>query len=161
MNSHQMPSATLLIGIGNEYRGDDAIGLWIAEQVAAQKIPHLTVKKLQSECTRLFDQWEGFERVVLVDAISSRRKPGTYVFLTPKEISAFRKQCAPSTHLYGVLDAIELAQMLGKLPPKLLFCGIEVKTVAMGGKLSREVLVGAREVMHFLIHEFVVPLGGK
>lgn len=152
-----MLPSTLLVGIGNTLRSDDAIGLWVAERIAEKNIPTLVVKTLQGEGTRLLDLWENFGRVFLIDAVSAGAKPGTCFFLTVEQISSFRRQCAPSSHLYSIFDAIELARVLKKLPSELIFCGVQVKSVAYGNSISEEVLAGARDVVSFLLKE----LGGS
>ena len=42
-----MPRQTvLIIGVGNEYRSDDAAGIFVARKLKALAIPELTIKEL-------------------------------------------------------------------------------------------------------------------
>ena len=61
------------VGIGNPFRGDDAVGPVVAERLRAAGA---VVLDCADEPTRLLDQWEGFRTVVVVDALRSA-SPGT------------------------------------------------------------------------------------
>lgn len=57
----------LVIGLGNPLRGDDGVGIWIAEQIAAVGWPDVMVLAIESgEPTQLGEAWAGAKRVYLV-----------------------------------------------------------------------------------------------
>ncbi|HXX63553.1 MAG TPA: hydrogenase maturation protease, partial [Bacteroidota bacterium] len=60
----------LLIGIGNEFRTDDALGILVAREVRRRNPEGLTIKEQSGEGTALMEAWEGGEEVIVVDAIS-------------------------------------------------------------------------------------------
>ena len=129
----------LIIGIGNEYRHDDAVGLVVARALKNRSLSGATILESTGGGTDLIEAWANADRVILIDAVVSKAAPGTLhqidVSDQPLPIDFFRH----STHAFGVAGAVELARTLNCLPPHLLFFGIEGKEFATGIGLSPEV----------------------
>lgn len=146
-------SRILLIGIGNEYRNDDAVGLVVARHLNEQPLDHVEVIEETGEGAALMETWKDAGTVILIDAIFSGAEPGTIfrfdVHAQPIPKSFFH--C--STHAFGVAEAIELARILEQLPPRLIIFGIEGKDFAAGKSLSAEVVKAARKVVEHIIQE--------
>ena len=121
-----------VIGIGNEWRGDDGAGLEVARRLGGLQ--------LSGEPIALLDVLDGAEDVVVVDAVSSGAAPGTlHVFeagSTPLPVDLFGSS---STHALGVAEAIEIARSLGRLPERVRVYGIEGASFDYGRGLSPEV----------------------
>lgn len=128
---------TLVIGVGNDYRGDDAVGLIVARRIRELKLPHVQVLESDGECTKLMESWKDAERVILIDAVHSGATPGTIHRVTAQDLPANWLHC--STHAFGVAEAIALAQALGQLPRQFSILGIEGSTFAIGAALSEQV----------------------
>jgi len=64
----------LVIGLGNPDRGDDAVGVEVARQVAAER-PDVTVLEFDDP-SEAIDAWEPDDTVVVADAVSSGGHPG-------------------------------------------------------------------------------------
>jgi hydrogenase maturation protease len=145
-----MPPAkggTLIIGLGNQYRRDDAAGLVAARRLKEAAPAHVRVLEESGEGTALMESWQGADSVILIDALDSGAKPGTV-----RRLDAHREPIPTgffhySTHAFGVAEAIELARVLGQLPPRLIVYGIEGRTFEAGLGLSPEVEKAAQEVV--------------
>jgi len=143
MNRHPI----LIIGIGNAYRGDDAVGLRIAQEIKKKSLDHVNVIEQSGEGISLMDSWKDADAVILIDAVHSGGKQGAiYRFdshkqLIPTEFFNY------STHAFGVAEAIELARALKQLPQNLIVYGIEGKCFESGIGLSLEVEKSALEVV--------------
>lgn len=137
----------LVIGVGNEHRGDDAAGLLVARRLRDRKLPGVSVVETQSDGTLLLDLWDGAERVCLVDAVSSGAQPGRLLRLDSlrqiPEASRFHR----STHGLGVEAAIALAHALNRLPRELMIYGIEGAKFDAGAGISPEVRRGIEEAV--------------
>jgi hydrogenase maturation protease len=126
----------LVIGIGNAYRGDDAVGLSVTRRLQRAVDDEILIQEESGEGTALLEAWAGVDLVILVDAVRSGGEPGTvYRFdahgqALPGEFFRY------STHAFGVADAVELARALHRLPHRLVVYGIEGKTFAAGVGLS-------------------------
>lgn len=142
-----MPQPILIIGIGNEYRSDDAAGLLVARMLQAQELPHVSIREATGEGTALLEAWKGADHVILVDAVASEAPAGTIYQLDAQSGQIQPGLFALSTHAFGVAEAIELARVLGNLPAHLVIYGIESKHFVAGVGLSPEVERAAREVV--------------
>ncbi len=69
-----MTAAPLVIGVGNEWRSDDAAGLVVARRLAALE-PALRVAAHGGEPVDLIDEWAEQDEVILVDAVASGAPP--------------------------------------------------------------------------------------
>jgi hydrogenase maturation protease len=140
-------SGTLVIGLGNQYRRDDAVGLVVARRLKEAAPEHVGVLEESGEATALMESWKDADAVILIDALDSGARPGTLHRLDahtqPIPTSFFHY----STHALGVAEAIELARALGGLPPRLIAYGVEGKTFEAGSGLSPEVEKAAQEVV--------------
>ena len=140
-------SGTLIIGLGNEYRRDDAVGLVVARCLKERAPEHVRVLEESREGMALIDSWKDANAVILIDAVHSGAEPGSLHRLDAhrQPIPAEFSHC--STHAFSVAEAIELARALGQLPARLIFYGIEGKTFEAGLGLSPEVGKAAQEVV--------------
>lgn len=129
----------LVIGIGNAFRSDDAVGLFVARRLRSLENEHLIILEHSGEATTLMESWEGHDFVILVDALSSGRVPGAFLRINAVEDAIPAQFFSASTHNMGMAEAIELARTLGKLPEKLFVYGIEGKNYQPGETLSPEV----------------------
>lgn len=129
----------LLIGIGNEYRCDDGVGLIVARAIQAKNIPSLVVKELSGEGAALIDAWQGYEHVILADAVTSGAEPGTFIRMDAVKEKISSKIFISSTHAFGLASAVEVARSLKKLPCHLIILGIEGQDFSSGISLSAPV----------------------
>jgi hydrogenase maturation protease len=134
----------LVVGVGSPDQGDDAVGLEIARAVEALGLPGVCTA-IHEDPTALLHLWEGFDVVVVVDAVMTGRPPGA---ITVIEVGAGKAQLPPEawaatgrggTHAFGLATAVELARVLGRLPRRVTVVGVEAASFAQGTALSPEV----------------------
>jgi hydrogenase maturation protease len=127
---------TVVIGVGNDWRRDDAAGLAVARRLRGRVPARVCVLEREGEPVALLEAWTGADEAVVIDAISSGAPPGTVHRLdagrSPLPAQLFRG----STHALGLAEAVELARVLGRLPDRMLVYGIEGETFAAGSGLS-------------------------
>ena len=134
-------SGLLIVGIGNEFRGDDVAGLFVVRCLRRllpdEELPGLTIMGQSGEGTALIEAWQGHETVILVDAARSGAAPGT--------VHRFEVGDGPlpavldgrlSSHAFGVAGAVAIARALDRLPPRLVVYALEGKTFDLGEPLS-------------------------
>ncbi len=133
-------SRVVVIGIGNVYRGDDAVGLAVAERLRAREPSGVTVLDCEQEPTRLLDAWEGADVALVVDAAASGAvEAGTVHRFDTSEGRIPARVFRSSTHAFGVGDAVELARALGRLPGRVVVYGVEGADFTTGAALSAPV----------------------
>jgi hydrogenase maturation protease len=129
----------LVIGIGNAYRGDDAVGLVVARRLQEQVPAGVIVVEHSGEGASLMDAWRDADRVILIDAVHTGAAPGTLCRLDARAgpLPAHFFHC--STHAFSVAEAVELARALDRLPLRLIVHGIEGARFEAGTGVSPEV----------------------
>jgi hydrogenase maturation protease len=126
----------IVIGIGNEFRRDDAVGLIAARRLQERGVP---AKEHEGDLAALMDLWKQADGLILIDAIRSGATPGTVHRLDVSVAPLDREVFKSSTHALGLADAVELSRMLGTLPARVLVFGVEVGDLTAGVGLSPDV----------------------
>jgi len=125
-----------VIGVGNAWRGDDAVGLQAARRLRERVGPPVEVIEAEGDGLALLDLMEGVEHVILIDAVKGGGQPGTTVRLDLSVRSRWGTVVPCSTHAIGIADAIDLARAMGRLPKQIILYGIEIESIDSGGSLS-------------------------
>jgi hydrogenase maturation protease len=135
-------SGLLIIGIGNEYRGDDAAGIAVARKLKQKQIPRCSVTEGTGDGADLINDWCEADTVILVDATCSGLTPGaiTRIDLHKEEVKFGLLHL--SSHALGIAEAIALSRTMGTFPSRAIFFGIEGKSFEHGCMLSQEVTAG-------------------
>ncbi|MCR6630640.1 MAG: hydrogenase maturation protease [Magnetospirillum sp.] len=150
--------SALVVGIGHPFRGDDAVGPQLADAVAALDLPGVTVLAHHGEGTDLMARWQGFDAVVVVDATCSGASPGS-IRRWEVEAETLPAGLFPkSSHQFGLAEAVEMARLLGRLPPRLTVIGVEGGEFAAGAPLSPQVATALPQVVA-LVREAVGDSG--
>lgn len=136
----------VVIGVGNVYRGDDAVGLAISERLRERLPESVTVLDCEQEPTRLLDAWQDADVALVVDAAASGAAPGTVHRFDASSDGVPAQVFRSSTHAFGVGDAVELARALGRLPAKVVVYGVEGADFTVGSGLSEPVAAAVRHV---------------
>ena len=125
---------TLVVGVGNPWRGDDAAGLAVARR-ARERSTGLETRELEGDAAALIELWDGHSVVAIVDAARTGSPVGTvHVFRADRD--PLPATLRSSTHAFGVADAIELARALGRLPARLDVYAVEGEQFGLGTPLS-------------------------
>ncbi|MDE1889949.1 MAG: hydrogenase maturation protease [Planctomycetota bacterium] len=143
----------LIIGIGNAYRGDDAVGFVVAQRLKEQTLDYVSVLEKSGDGVALMESWKNADTVILVDAVYSDVKPGTLHRFDAHAQPIPVKFFCYSTHAFSVAEAIELSRTFNQLPPHLIVYGIEGKCFEAGAGLSLEVEEAARTVVKYIQHD--------
>ena len=146
-------SRTVVIGVGNTFRGDDAAGREVAKRVRERVRDELEVVVCELEPTRLIDTWEGAGAAIVVDAVSSGAEPGTVHRFDATFEELRSREFRSSTHALGIGETIELARAIGKLPPRIVVFGIEGAVFRSGTELSGPVQEGVGRAVELVLEE--------
>ena len=138
---------TLVIGLGNPFRGDDAVGHTVAQRLRELAPPGVDVREESGEGVALIETWKDATDVILIDAAQSGAAPGTIHRLDASRGPVPTRFFPSSTHAFGVAEAVELARALNQLPPRVVLYGIEGRSFRAGETLSPEVAGAVDEVL--------------
>ncbi len=149
-----------VIGVGNAWRGDDAVGLLVARRLKEDPLPLVSVVECRGTLTAVLEAWKDAAGAIVVDAVFSGSRPGTiYRFNAhgagvPLELSR-----SPSSHGWGVAEALALGRVLQDLPPWLIIYGIEGQNFGPGQEVSQEVAAAIPEAARRIRREIQMWLG--
>lgn len=92
---------TVVIGVGNPVRADDAVGLHVAREVRARAKGSCDVEELWAGGLLLVETMSGYDRAIVVDALSGEGiAPGDVVALELESLGACRTvACGHDTSL--------------------------------------------------------------
>ncbi len=132
-----MVGQTVIIGIGNERRRDDAIGLAVARLLAAGELP---------EGVRVEEAWSAMDLLTVIDdapraivlaAVQLGSPPGSIHVLSPADAEA-RADYISLLGEMPLVDALGLGGLIG-VRPQALIVGVEPTEIVPGMTLSRDV----------------------
>jgi hydrogenase maturation protease len=119
---------TLVLGIGNPILSDDGVGIHIARLLKDKELPGITVDELAASGLELLDIIQGYDKLVIIDAIETRgSKPGQLHILAEED---FEKSIhGSSPHGINIATALALGRKLvpDKMPKEVVFFAVEAK----------------------------------
>ncbi len=127
-----------VVGIGNRFRGDDAVGLLAVKSLRGKVPPEIKTIELEGDQTLLLELMQSTDAIIIIDAIRSAAPVGTILRIDassdhlPQDLHAF------TTHSMDSVQAIELARAMNRLPGKVMIYGIVGKDFSYTEKLSRQ-----------------------
>ncbi len=128
-----------ILGIGSP-SGDDQAGWLVVDALRARGVEaggHVALAKLDRPGASLLARLEGADHVILVDALQSDGTPGEIHRWIDVDWSLAGADL--SSHGFGVLAALALAQALGSLPQRVEVVGIEIASAEPGAPVSPSV----------------------
>jgi hydrogenase maturation protease len=130
---------TIVVGLGNELFGDDAVGLLAVRKMSGIAPHRVDFVETGLHGVALLDLFIGYEKAIIVDAIKTGRYlPGTIIDIGPEELVPVGN---PSPHYTGIPELIKLATELKiDFPDEFKIVAMEVvNTCDMGSELSEPV----------------------
>ncbi len=147
-----------IIGLGNPFMGDDAVGVLVARQLHTYAAAHILVLEGGLAGLNLLDEMEDIDTLVLIDAVHSHSPSGTiFRFTIPPDLEKIGKLAwgtsASSTHVFGLAEALTLAHTLEVLPAHVVLFGIELDHLQKGHVLSPTVFKAMTSVANRIVVE--------
>lgn len=133
--------SALVLGVGNVLMQDEGIGVRVVEELLrcyrfSENVHVLDGGTAGIELLRYID---GVEHLIIIDAISAGKEPGTVMRVEGPDVPAtFETRITP--HQLGLSDLLATARLTDVMPPYLVLFGVEPKTMEMGLEFSSEVM---------------------
>ncbi|HUB54808.1 MAG TPA: hydrogenase maturation protease [Mycobacterium sp.] len=141
----------IVIGIGNDFRRDDGVGLAVADQIAERNLPHVWVVSGISEPTRLLEAWSGTAHAVVVDAVTGvDTAPGRIRRWTGRELET---PPAVSSHAFGLAQTCALGNALARMPEELVVFTVDVADTNHGIGLTPAVAAAVPRLVDLIVAE--------
>lgn len=147
-----MTGSTVVIGIGNNFRRDDGLGLAVAEQIAERHLPWVRVVTGTGEPGALLDAWTGAARAVVVDAAAGPDStPGRVRRWSADDLEP--AATVLSSHRLGLAQTAALGRALGRMPGELVVFTVEIADTGHGAGLTPAVAAAVPKVIDAVLAE--------
>ncbi len=146
---------TLVLGLGNILLRDEGVGVRVVEHLLGRYDFPEEVRVMDGGTLGLdlLPVVEDALRLVVVDAVQTRKPPGTLLRLTGAEIPVFLDVSKISLHQEGLQDLLALAALRGSLPEEVIFWGVQIDSLGVGLELSPSVAVQAPVLAEKVLEE--------
>ena len=114
----------LILGIGNILQSDDGLGVHVVNHISQSEINLPQNVEVIDGGTAGFDLipiMQGYEKIVIVDALKYNDKPGSIYRFKPEHANESRSNM--SLHEMGIMEVINLMKIMG-MEPDIEFVGI-------------------------------------
>ena len=142
---------TIVIGIGNDFRRDDGVGLTVAQRIAKRDLPDVRVVNGIGDPSALLDAWDGAARVVVVDAVTGAdTAPGRIRRWTARDLAS---TTVVSSHSLGLAQTYALGQALSRIPNELVVFTVDVADTDPGVGLTPAVAAAVPDLVDLIVAE--------
>jgi hydrogenase maturation protease len=148
-----MTPRVAIIGIGNRDQGDDAAGLLIADGIRRRVPTGVTVVELDGDGSDLVDALAPLDAAIIVDAALSGAPPGTVTLWDAAETQLPPARFRVSSHAFGLIEAVEMARVLGQLPRRCVIVAIEAAGFGVGAPVSPQVTAAIAPAVERVVAE--------
>jgi hydrogenase maturation protease len=143
----------IIIGIGNDFRRDDGVGLAVAQRIAERNLPGVRVLSGISESTAMLDAWSGASRAVVVDAVTGANSdPGRIRRWTGPDLET---SAVVSSHALGLAQTCALGQALARMPDELVVFTVDVVDTNHGIGLTPAVAAAVPNLVDVIVDELI------
>lgn len=127
-----------VLGIGSEFRADDAAGMLVAKNILKNSKRSRRLKAFLGETApeNLTGEIKDYKpaHIIIIDTADIKQKPGTVLLMDEKDLGA---GVSFSTHKLPA--KILMDYFIRSLKCGIIFIGIQPKTIIFGKKVSKEV----------------------
>lgn len=148
-------SRVLILGVGNDFRRDDAAGLVALRSLRGEIDVDADLRESDGEGGRLCELWRCRDNVILLDSSEPGSSPGRIRRVGVLEADQISTSHGTSSHILGVAEAIRLSRRLGELPVNLVVYTIEAADVSMGRGLTLAVADAIPELARCVARELL------
>ncbi|MGQ9615822.1 MAG: hydrogenase maturation protease [Spirochaetota bacterium] len=156
-----MGSRFAIVGVGNILMGDEGAGVEAVRLIGEMGLPEGV--DLIDAGTAFFTIAPGldkhnYKKLFIIDAVKGGGKPGTLYRFTMDEVDCGigpGKEML-SLHDFGVLEALKLERLIGRLPEEIIFYGIEPEVIKLSMEISPVVRKSLKVLSRRLLDELEV-----
>ena len=128
-----------MVGIGHPDCGDDGVGALVVRLLSRRVCGDVTLLTCRGDMLGLLNDWNGFDRVICIDAAAPAGSPGRINRFDMNEQDLPPALRMSSSHAFGLAETIALARSLGCAPRELVVIAVEGACFDVGAAMSSAV----------------------
>ncbi len=142
-----------VVGVGNPWRGDDAIGWAVIDTLEGKIDAGAVLYKVQGSLFEIIDLLQMHEHLYLIDAWKADLPIGSWQRHDAKKC-VFAKEGQPaSSHGLGVAEAIAIAKNLDQMPASVVIYAVCAKEYGIGQKMDPQLKESIEHVAQAICKE--------
>jgi len=150
-----MKSEVCFVGIGNEFRSDDGVGLAVVRDLEQKYSERCPFYYFQEDTISILSLFELYSRIVIVDAVVTGEKPGTIHRLDLTDHIPDSVEMKFSGHILDIFDVLRMEKELYGSYPEIHFFGIEGINFHHGTEMNDDVKIAADRLTEKLGREYM------
>ncbi len=154
-------ASVLLVGIGNRWRGDDAVGIAVVEALRDSALPQ-GVEVIICDRTPLdllgvlLERGAAFKKIIVVDAVQMAGPAGSVYRISLDDL-ALPLAKVTSGHQIGLAEALASARELGCAGTSVVVFGVQVCDLSFAKSLTSPVASAIEQVIALIRAEIAEP----
>lgn len=129
----------MVLGVGNELHGDDAVGVVVARRLKEMGLgENVEIVEGHTGGLNLLFDMEGADWAIVVDAVDFGGQPGEICVFEAEDADLVTAQRVASLHHVSLADVLELGREAG-ITPRVTVVGIQPGAMGFGRDLSAAV----------------------
>ena len=142
-----------ILGVGNEFRCDDGLGLRVVEVLRSWSLPSgVEVAAAPQDPVRLLDLMASYDAAVFVDAAEMGEEQGAIRVL--RDTAQWQEVTLPATvHGLGLQHVVALAALQGTGPRDVRLVAVQARRVDVGNELSPAVAARLGDIARIALEE--------
>ncbi len=146
----------VIIGIGNVLHGDDGLGVHAIRYLKERMPESVSLVEGGVYSLDLLTWMDGPKHAIFIDAMDVEDEPGSVYRFSPQDVIE-QPKTPLSVHDLGLYDLIAAAKLLDQCPEHITIIAVQIKSVAMGMELSKEVRDALPHVYRLVLEEINAP----
>ena len=146
-----------VFGLGHPDRGDDAVGLLVADDLLRRDLTGVRIRRVEGSPLELLASWDRADDVIVIDAVRASAAPGLVRCFDAAARPLPAGGSTGGTHDASLVDAVELARALDRLPAHLLVYGVCGAAFDIGDTMTPAVRDAARTLSARIAGEVAGP----
>jgi hydrogenase maturation protease len=142
-----------VVGVGNILMGDEGAGIEVIRELE-KRVRNVEIIDAGTAFFALVSDMHRFDKLIVVDVARGGKEPGTVYRFTLEDVRGTRS--AISLHDIGVVEALKLESLTGRIPDEVVFYGIEPLSIEFTIGLSSVV----QEKISYTAEAIVMELAG-
>lgn len=144
---------TLILGLGNILMQDEGVGVRVVEAMRDVPLPSgVDLLDGGTAGLSLLELMEGYDRVIVVDAVEAGAEPGAIFKFRPEDLAAMPNVQLISFHQVGLMDVLQLAESVGQRP-EVVIIGVQPASLNWGTELTPQLQDAVPRVIEFVLRE--------